>query len=39
MFWYKNGDYHRDKDLPAIIHNDGRMSWYKNGKLIRKIKK
>jgi len=31
MFWYKNGNYHRDKDKPAIIYSDGDMYWYKNG--------
>jgi len=31
MYWLKNGWYHRDNDLPAIIYNTGTMSWYKNG--------
>jgi hypothetical protein len=35
MFWYKNGDYHRDKDLPAIIWCDGYLSWYKDGFTIK----
>jgi len=33
--WYKNGKLHRDNDKPAIIWNNGDMSWYINGKFIR----
>jgi len=29
--WYKNGEYHRDNDLPAVIYHDGRKEWFKNG--------
>jgi len=35
MFWYKNDDYHRENDLPAIIYNTGTMAWYINGKFIK----
>jgi len=35
LFWYKNDEYHRDKDKPAIIYSNGDMFWYKNGKLHR----
>jgi hypothetical protein len=35
MDWHRNGKYHRDKDLPAVIHNTGAMSWYINGKFIK----
>jgi len=30
-YWYKNGLYHREKDLPAVIYSDRDMYWYKNG--------
>jgi len=30
-FWYKNGQSHRDKDLPAMVYSDGDMAWFKNG--------
>jgi hypothetical protein len=34
--WYKNGEYHRDNDLPAVIcHSKQKSYWYKNGKLHR----
>jgi len=26
-FWFKNGLYHREKDLPAIIWSNGDMDW------------
>ncbi len=30
--WYnKDGELHRDHDLPAIIFIDGTCWWYKNG--------
>lgn len=32
MFWYKNGEQHRDNDLPAVIWADGTKIWYKDGK-------
>jgi len=32
MYWFKNGLYHRDNDLPAIIYNTGTMYWFKNNK-------
>ena len=35
QFWYKNGKYHRDNDLPAVISKDGDQFWYKNGKRHR----
>ena len=33
--WYKNGEYHRDNDLPAMILENGDQGWYKDGKLHR----
>jgi hypothetical protein len=36
--WHKNGEYHREDDLPAVIedsYNKHSQSWYKNGKLHR----
>ncbi len=33
--WYKNGEIHRDNDLPAIIYSDGYKVWYVNGRLIK----
>jgi hypothetical protein len=34
--WYnKNGELHRDNDLPAIIYTNGSKGWYKNGNLHR----
>jgi len=35
LVFYKNGNYHRDKDLPAIIYVDGTMFWFKNGQSHR----
>ena len=29
--WYKNGELHRDNDLPAIITPNEKKYWYKNG--------
>ena len=29
--WYKNGELHRDGDMPAKIYARGRLEWYKNG--------
>jgi antitoxin component YwqK of YwqJK toxin-antitoxin module len=35
-YWYKNGQLHRDNDLPAVISSKGSYeSWYKNGNLHR----
>ena len=31
MAWRKDGESHRDKDLPAIIYRTGDMFWCKNG--------
>jgi hypothetical protein len=31
----KNGEYHRDNDLTALIQNDGYKAWYINGKYIK----
>ena len=31
LFYYKNKKHHRDKDLPAVIWDDGTRIWYKNG--------
>lgn len=33
--WYKNNDFHRDGDLPAIIYNNGTKKWYRNGYIHR----
>lgn len=33
--WYKNGQKHRDNDLPAIINFNGDKYWFQNGKLHR----
>jgi len=33
--WYKNGNFHRDNDKPAIIWYSGYMTWYRNGKYLR----
>jgi hypothetical protein len=33
--WYKNGKYHRDNDLPAIIQSNGDKYWYKDGLMHR----
>jgi len=35
LVFYKNGQSHRDKDLPASIWNNGDMFWYKNGERHR----
>jgi len=35
QYWYKNGDFHRDNDLPAAISSSGSQIWYKNGKIHR----
>ena len=34
-FYYKNGLYHRDNDLPAIIADNGSKHWFINGKRHR----
>lgn len=34
-FWTKDGKYHRDGDLPAIVYADGTKQWYVNGKRHR----
>jgi hypothetical protein len=33
--WYKNGQIHRDGDLPAIEYANGDREWYKNGQRYR----
>jgi antitoxin component YwqK of YwqJK toxin-antitoxin module len=33
--FYINGELHRDRDLPAIIHYDGTIEYYANGELHR----
>jgi antitoxin component YwqK of YwqJK toxin-antitoxin module len=37
--WYvvfrKNGQLHRDNDLPAVIYANGEKEWYQNGQLHR----
>jgi hypothetical protein len=38
-YWFKNNNYHRDNDKPAIIYSNGTMSWWESGELIkRKLK-
>jgi hypothetical protein len=34
-YWYKNGEFDRENDLPAIIFSNGNKYWYKNGKFHR----
>ena len=31
--WYKNGQLHRNNDLPALIISDGTKKWYQNGEI------
>jgi len=38
MFWYKNGNYHRDNNKPAIIWNNGDMFWWNYGEFVRKFR-
>jgi len=33
--WYRNGELHRDGDLPAIIYATGSKAWYRDGKQHR----
>lgn len=33
--WFRNGELHRDGDLPAKIYSDGSCQWYRNGLLHR----
>ena len=33
--WYREGQLHRDFDLPAIISSNGIQQWYKKGELHR----
>ena len=33
--WYRDGELHRDGDLPAMIKPDGTQRWYKYGKWHR----
>jgi len=33
--WYKNDEYHREKDKPAIIYSNGEIAWFKNGEIHR----
>jgi len=33
--WHKNGQFHRDNDLPAAFYSDGTKFWYRNGKRHR----
>jgi len=36
MFWYnKYGEYHSNRDNPAVIFPSGYKSWFKNGKRHR----
>ena len=34
--WYKNGQLHRDNDLPAVILTNGSQFWYQYGKFIKR---
>lgn len=31
IYHYRNGLCHRDDDLPAIIHPNGRKAWFRKG--------
>lgn len=31
LMWIKNGVYHRDNKLPAVIYEDGNLMWFVNG--------
>ena len=33
--WWKNGQWHRDGDKPAVIASNGSLYWYQNGKRHR----
>ncbi|MEI8270277.1 MAG: hypothetical protein WCG45_02820 [bacterium] len=33
--WYKNGDFHRDNDLPAVIFANRNKEFWKNGRLYQ----
>ena len=33
--WYKNGQWHRSNDQPAVIFFGGTRQWYKNGQFHR----
>jgi len=33
--WFKNGKYHRDNNLPAILWADGRIEYWENGIKIK----
>ena len=35
LSWCKDGERHRDDDLPAVIWEDGSLLWYQNGKIHR----
>ena len=35
QIWSKNGEIHRDNDLPAVVTRSGILCWYKNGKVHR----
>ena len=34
-YYLKNNDFHREKDLPAVIWEDGSKFWLKNGSFHR----
>ncbi len=34
-YYFKLGKFHRDDDLPAIIHANGTQAWYKEGTMHR----
>jgi hypothetical protein len=35
QWWYKDGHWHRDGDLPAVMWATGDQFWYKNGQQHR----
>ena len=35
QLWYKEGNFHREGDQPAIIYADGSQEWFKEGKFHR----
>lgn len=37
--WYKDGQLHRENDLPAVIRDNGKEFYYVNGEFIREENK
>ena len=36
LVFYKNGNYHRDNDKPAVIWDNGNSFWYFNGTFMKR---